>query len=217
MRRGTRGALLAAAAAVVAALLLGVGHESHFVFDAPGMQEVARAAVAEGAGDAGKTVDATLRLMRERYPGWVEEEPQWMFNNAGGAMGAMLVLHCSLSEYVIIFGTPIGTEGHTGRYPITDDYFTILHGEQWAYKAGALEKEIYKPGDQHHLPRGVAKGYKMPDGGCWALEYARGNIPVMLPFGFADGLSSTLDFPTIVATVKASAVSMFRNTLKGKI
>jgi C-8 sterol isomerase len=155
--------------------------------------------------------------MRERYPGWVEEEPQWMFNNAGGAMGAMLVLHCSLSEYVIIFGTPIGTEGHTGRYPITDDYFTILHGEQWAYEAGGLEKEIYRPGDQHHLPRGVAKGYKMPDGGCWALEYARGNIPVMLPFGFADGLSSTLDLPTIAATVKASAVSMFRNTLKGKI
>ena len=57
----------------------------------------------------------------------------------------------------------------------------------------------------------------MPDGGCWALEYARGNIPVMLPFGFADGLSSTLDLPTIAATVKASAVSMFRNTLKGKI
>lgn len=78
---------------------------------------------------------------------------------------------------------------------------------QWAFSANELEKEVYRPGDQHHLAWGHAKQYRMPDT-CWALEYARGNIPAMLPFGLADTLSSTLDFVTLWQTVKASARGM---------
>ncbi|EJU02620.1 C-8 sterol isomerase [Dacryopinax primogenitus] len=139
---------------------------------------------------------------------------EWFFNNAGGAMGAMYVIHASVTEYMIIFGTPLGTEGHSGRHT-ADDYFHILHGEQWAFEPGALEKEVYTPGMVHHLRRGSIKQYKMHEG-CFALEYARGWIPLMLPFGTADLLTSTLDLPTLWAMVWITAREMGRNLLAGK-
>lgn len=81
---------------------------------------------------------------------------------------------------------------------------------------GALKKEIYRPGDQHHLPFGVSKGYRMPDE-CWALEYARGNIPSMMPFGIFDIFFSTLDLQTLLDTVRISGLAMGSNLLKGKV
>lgn len=44
-----------------------------------------------------------------------------------------------------------------------------------------------------------------------------GWIPLMLPFGFADAFTSTLDYITIVKTVWFSAREMTRNLLIGKI
>lgn len=170
-------------------------------------------------GLLGPPIDALIPVLRrrlaERYPGHVEAEGEWVFNNAGGAMGAMTVLHASITEYLIIFGSPIGTEGHTGRH-FADDWFIILDGEQWAYAPGQLQRSVYAAGEMHHLPRGQARGYKMPER-CWALEYARGWIPLMLPFGVADTLGSTFDLPTLARTLKIYGSQTVRQLLRGKV
>jgi C-8 sterol isomerase len=164
-------------------------------------------------------LDTKVERMRaelaRRHPGHVRDRIEWVFNAAGGALGQMCILHASITEYVIVFGSPIGTEGYSGRFA-ADDYFIILEGEQWAYSEGELERRVYRAGDMHHMRRGSACGYRMPDR-CYALEYARGFIPQMLPFGFADTFTSTLDLVPLAKTVHLYAKAVLGELARGKI
>lgn len=79
-----------------------------------------------------------------------------------------------------------------------------------------LLAQVYKAGSQHHMAKGVAKGYRIPET-CWALEYARGNVLSMMPFGLVDLFFSTLDVVTLWQTVKVSGGNMFLQLIKGKV
>lgn len=160
-------------------------------------------------------VKAIAEDLHELYPGHVDRDPPWVLNNAGGAMGTFALLHASITEYVIVFGTPIGTEGHSGLH-FADDYFIMLEGEQWSFSPGSTEREIYRPGDMHVLRRGQVQGYRIPENG-WALEYARGFIPSMMPFGLLDVVTSTLDFPTLTRTLGIYARGVTRELMRGKV
>lgn len=105
-------AAIGGALALLVALLLS---RATRVFSGDAMLRTAREALssAVNASDATEVVGEVERILRRDYSRHIVTDEQWILNNAGGAMGAMKVLHFSLTEYVIIFGTAVGTEGHT--------------------------------------------------------------------------------------------------------
>ena len=105
-----------------------------YIFSPEQLNEVAQNALARQSDTRG-VIDDIVRQLKVSHPGrTINTREEWVFNNAGGAMGSMYIIHASITEYLIIFGTALGTEGHTGRHT-ADDYFHILEGEQWAYEA----------------------------------------------------------------------------------
>ncbi len=183
-----------------------------YVFEQPEIHAIAKRAVGKPLVAMVAQICAELEA---RYPGHIIQNREWVFNNAGGAMGQMMVLHASLTEYLLIFGSSTGTEGSSGRF-MAEDWFHMIDGEHWSYAEGSLEKTITRPGEVAHLRPGEVKQYRLPDHG-YALEYARGVIPAMLPFGLADTISSTLDFPTLYKTVRIYSRAVVGNLLRGKI
>lgn len=183
------------------------------IFDPERLHGMARDALGLPLDGAFDTITAALAAA---YPGHVYTGPRrWIFNNAGGAMGQIAILHASLTEYVLFFGTPIGTAGHSGRYGC-EVWDFMLAGEMWCHVEGETTRRVYRPGDAAYLGRGIAKGYRVP-GEAWMFEYGRGPIPTMLPFGLADAALSTLDVRSVVRTVWQYSRMTTRELLRGKI
>jgi len=196
--------------------LLDQNVHTQYIFDRYKLQEISQNAIAVHGNNTEPLMRQITADLKAEYGDaihdWTNED--WFFNNAGGAMGSMVILHASITEYLIFFGTALQTEGHSGVH-LVDDYFTILVGEQRAALPSSLEPEVYRPGSQHHLKRGTHKQYSMP-GKCFALELAQGWVPAMLPFGMADAFSSTLDWGTLWKTVRITATRMGQQAMRGK-
>lgn len=152
--------------------------------------------------------------LSERYPGQIDDSQPWIFNNAGGVMLQMKLLHASTREYVIILGTPIGSEGHTGRH-LVEFYDTVLDGEAWYYQEGQFTRDVYTPGDRIFVGKGQSAGMRYPDH-AWVVEYARGPLPSLLPFALADALFSTHDFKTALQTLVIYFSLLTRKLSKGQ-
>lgn len=150
------------------------------------------------------------------YPGHIETRQDWLFNLAGGCVGVMSILHASLSEYVLLFGTPIGAQGYSGRY-LMDVYDFLLSGELAAYtEQNVFEPAITRPGELALLRRGQVKGFKLAEG-SWMLEYGRGIIPASLPFALGDAIFSCFDLKTIAKTLWLYGKMVVKELCKGKI
>jgi C-8 sterol isomerase len=143
--------------------------------------------------------DAVARALEDKYPGHIWHDQPWIYSIAGGAMIQMKLYFASVMEYMMIWGTPIGSEGFSGRH-FVGFWDTVLDGETWYYAEGQFERTVYQPGDRIWVGPYQGVGMNFTDG-VWALEYARGPLPLSIPFGLADGMFSALDFPTVLRTL----------------
>jgi len=143
--------------------------------------------------------DAIADAVEDRYPGRIDRSQPWLYSIAGGAMIQMKLYYASVFEYLMIWGTPIGSEGHSGRHAV-GFWDTVIDGETWYYAEGQFEKRVYRPGDRIWVGPGQARAMNFTDG-VWAVEYARGPLPLSVPFGIADEILSTLDFKTAGLTL----------------
>jgi len=174
----------------LAALLLLAGCDSGYVFEPEDIHEIAKLGVGRPVEEG---IAAIHQALRERYPGKIRGEMRWHFNRTGGTLGELTILYASTKEYVLIFGTPIGSEGFSGRYADMTVYDCMFAGEMRTYTEGQTEATVYLPGDCAVLEPGQGKGYNMT-ADTWMLEYTRGNIPAALPIGVFAPVSVTADW-----------------------
>lgn len=182
---------------------------TRYVFDTRVIHEIACQHLGKPLEEMFDCIAADLEA---QYPGKIDTSKPWIYSNAGGVMIQMKLYHASTKEYIMIWGTPIGSEGHTGRNQV-DFYDTVLDGEAWYYKEGQFQRDVYTPGDYIVVNKGEATGMHYPDH-VWMIEYARGPLLTLLPFGLADGLLSTLDFKTVYQTVVIYFSLLFRSLSK---
>lgn len=205
---------------VVASSVCGIGFgifldEYHPpLFNPHELHAIAQAAVRGGLTADEAFVNITAEL-KHRYPGHIADLHSPIFINAGGFMGSFTLIHASLSEYILFFGSALGTTGHSGRY-WGDIYDFLLTGEFWQWNEGTYKKIVYKPGDMivHH--KWAATAIKIKEG-SWMLEYAQGVIPSMMPFAFGDTISSTQDMWTLLKSLRIYASLVTASLLKGKL
>ena len=129
--------------------------------------------------------------LKARYPNDVHLDQPLVFNSAGGIMYQLKIFAMTPSEYIMICGSSIGSSGFSGRHPVAF-WDTVLSGEARYMHEADPEPHTYQAGDRIFVDRWQAATIDFPDH-CWMLEYARGSLPALLPFGMVNTLFNSLD------------------------
>jgi C-8 sterol isomerase len=169
---------------------------AEYVFDPEVVHECAMKCLGQ---QKPKMFDVFAKELDKRYPNVLDFDQPWIYSIAGGAMIQMKLYYASISEYIMIWGTPIGSDGHSGRH-FTGFWDTVIDGEMWYFGEGQFDKSVYRQGDRVYVGPGQARAMNFKNG-VYAVEYARGFIPYSVPFGVADELLSCFDWVTAAQTL----------------
>eukprot|EP01112_Ceratiomyxa_fruticulosa_P003107 TRINITY_DN134_c0_g1_i3.p1 TRINITY_DN134_c0_g1~~TRINITY_DN134_c0_g1_i3.p1 ORF type:complete len:225 (+),score=36.53 TRINITY_DN134_c0_g1_i3:794-1468(+) len=196
-------------------LLIKIGLYKGVILDVDQLHQATRKGVGKPLPEA---FDIINRELERLYPGFIIPKTgrRWILFNGGGAMGQMTVLHASLTEYLIFYGSPLYSQGHSGRY-LMDVYDFMIQGTTKTYHAGDLVSRTYKAGEYSFLEHLNAKGYCC-DSDSWMLEYGRGVIPLALPYFLCASVFVTFDIiPWLTACFNVGKTVVWNLLFKRKI
>lgn len=172
--------------------------------------------VAEQPGD--QIIAHAVDLLSRAYPGLIDPAPgRWVGSKAGGVLGKVRFLYFSPREYLVLFGSPTGTQGFSGRYKHVDIHKFLLAGRIDSYDLDSDDTEPLPPllpGEHTCLERGHARGLTIQPG-SWHIEYGRGAVATTLPFAMVDTLLLSLEFESVrKSTVEFG--KLMRRQLRGR-
>ncbi len=144
--------------------------------------------------------EAIGQELKARYPELVDVSLPLVFNVSGGIMYQLKIFAMTPHEYIMICGSATGSSGFSGRHPAAF-WDTILSGQANYMHQDQWESTSYKTGDRVFVDRWQAATIDFPDH-CWMLEYARGALVWLLPFGIVNVFSNTLDFGSLFHLVR---------------
>jgi C-8 sterol isomerase len=94
--------------------------EQFYIFDPAHLHDLSQRAIAAHGEDTRSIVEFIVAELSEKVGTTnLNFDQEWVFNNAGGAMGAMYIIHASVTEYLIIFGMAHSASAIIPLYPFS--------------------------------------------------------------------------------------------------
>jgi hypothetical protein len=145
----------------------------------------------EGRVEAYKTdlVNAyVLAVFKQRYPKLIFDQSKWMFNSVGGIYANMIILYCSRTEYIVLWGTTLASHGvFSGYYPFMNEFDVMTRGRMLSHDvdapghAAVIYEPIKQDGvnsetvDTSNLIPGNVRSYTLQPY-TYMVSYAQGNM-----------------------------------------
>jgi hypothetical protein len=130
-----------------------------------------------------------------------------MFNAVGGIYANMIIIYCSLSEYIVIWGVSEEAKGKfSGYYPFMKEYDVMMRGTMTSNNVGPHGRLslVYKPiiqdgipgntVDTSHLVPSNVRTYSL-ERYSYMVSYAQGSmLYAFIPGAIMPGIFASQDF-----------------------
>jgi hypothetical protein len=170
----------------------------HAVQDRSGCTAQGRQPSRRSALEGGELITRAIELLGDEYPDLIDPKPgRWVGSKAGSILGKVRFLYFSPREYIVIFGSPTGTQGFSGRYKHVEIHKFLMAGQIDSYdmEFDEMLPMTLRPGEHTCLENGHARGLTIHPG-SWHIEYG-GAVVTTLPFAMVDTLLVSLELESV--------------------